>query len=130
VRRYLTTRPKTLAGVELKFISDALTKIDEKSFRALLGNWYEKWHLFLKERSYQPDGEQWWYTHKRIRAAYRSLNMNLPYLFSFERYPELGIPNTNNSLEGYFSKLKRLLNNHQGLKRWRRYRFIEAILND
>lgn len=130
VGRYLTTRPKTEAGVELKLISDTLTRIDEKLFGELLKKWHEKWGLFLKERSYQPDGKHWWYTHKRIRAAYRSLNTNLPFLFSFQRHPELNIPNTNNSLEGYFSKLKRLLNNHQGLKRWRRYRYIETILNE
>lgn len=128
VGRYLTTKPKTEAGVELKLISDTLTRIDERLFGELLRNWHEKWGLFLKERSYQPDGKHWWYTHKRIRAAYRSLNTNLPYLFSFQRHPELNIPNTNNSLEGYFSRLKQLLNNHHGLKRWRRYRLIERIL--
>jgi hypothetical protein len=128
VGRYLTTKPKTEAGAELKLISDTLTRIDERLFGELLKNWHEKWSTFLKERSYQPDRKHWWYTHKRIRAAYRSLNTNLPYLFSFQRHPELNIPNTNNSLEGYFSRLKQLLNNHHGLKHWRRYKLIEKIL--
>ena len=130
VGRYLTTKPKSEAGLELKLLADSLTKIDEKLFTELLKNWYEKWREFLKERTYKPDGKHWWYTHKRIRAACRSLIKNLPYLFSCQRYPELNIPNTNNSLEGYFSKLKKLLNNHNGLRKWRRYRLIEAILND
>ncbi len=130
VRRYLTNRPKTETGQELKLLVDSMTKIDEKLFAGLLKNWHEKWQGFLKERTYTPDGKHWWYTHKRIRAAYRSLMTNLPYLFSYRRYPEMNIPNTNNSLEGYFSKLKRLLNNHNGLKRWRRCRLIETILND
>lgn len=129
VGRYLTARPKTEAGLELKLLANSLTKIDETLFTELLGAWHEKWSGFFKERTYKPDGKHWWYTHRRIRAAYRSLMTNLPYLFSYQRYPELNIPNTNNSLEGYFSKLKRLLNNHNGLKRWRRYRLIEAILN-
>ncbi len=129
VGRYLTARPKTEAGLELKLLADALTKIDAKLFTELLTNWHEKWSVFLKERTYKPDGKHWWYTHRRIRTAYRSLMTILPYLFSYQRYPELHIPNTNNSLEGYFSKMKRLLNNHNGLKPWRRYRLIVAILN-
>jgi len=130
VGRYLTTRPKTQAGQELKFLAKSLTKIDEQLFTESLGEWHEKWRGFLTERTFTPDRKHWWYTHKRLRAAYRSLHTNLPYLFSFQRYPELCIPNTNNSLEGYFSKLKKLLNNHNGLKRWRRYKLIEAILNN
>ena len=128
--RYLTGKPKTEAGQELKLLVNLLTKIDEDLFTEALKNWHEKWSGFLKERTYKPDEKHWWYTHKRIRAAYRSLTTNLPYLFSFQRYPEMLIPNTNNSLEGCFSKLKKLLNNHNGLKRWRRYRLINAILND
>ena len=130
VGRYLTARPKSEAGQELRLLVGSLTKIDEKLFTELLKNWHEKWRGFLTERTYKTDGKHWWYTHKRIRSAYRSLATNLPYLFSCQRYPELNIPNTNNSLEGYFSKLKRLLNNHNGLKRWRRYKLIGAILND
>jgi hypothetical protein len=130
IRRYLTARPMTEAGQELKLLADSLTKIDERLFTELLKNWHDRWRGFLTERTYKPDGKHWWYTHKRIRATYHSLMTNLPYLFSCQKYPEMNIPNTNNSLEGYFSKLKRLLNNHNGLKRWRRYRLIEAILND
>lgn len=130
VERYLTTKPKTEAGLELKLLAGTLTTIDERVFTESLTNWRGKWSGFLKERTYKPDGKHWWYTHKRIRSAYRSLMTNLSYLFSYQRYPELNIPNTNNSLEGYFSKIKRMLNNHNGLKRWRRYRFIKAILND
>jgi hypothetical protein len=128
VGRYLTSKPKTEAGLELKLLSDSLTNTDEKLFTESLSAWHDKYWDFVKERTYKPDGKHWWYTHKRIRAAYRSLVTNLSYLFSYQRYPELHIPNTNNSLEGYFSKIKRILNNHNGLKRWRRYKVIETIL--
>jgi hypothetical protein len=129
ITRYLTTRPKTEAGQELKRISDSLTTLDEESFRECLEEWHERWEGFLKERTYAPDRKHWWYTHRRIRSAYRSLKTNLPDLFSYLRYPDLHISNTNNSLEGYFSRIKQLLNNHHGLKRQRRYKLIEAILN-
>jgi hypothetical protein len=129
VMRYLTNKPKTEAGQELKALIGVLTDIDEKLFTALLDAWHEKWSVFLKERTDNQDGKHWTYTHRRMRAAYRSLRTNLPYLFSYERYPELKIPNTNNSSEGSFSELKRLLNNHHGLKLVRRYTIIETILN-
>ena len=128
VTRYLTTKPKTEPGQELKLISDSLTMQNEESFTRVLEEWHERWKQFLKERTYEPDRKHWWYTHRRLRAAYRSLNTNLPYLFSYLKYPELFIPNTNNSLEGYFSRIKQLLNNHHGLRPWRRYRIIEAVL--
>lgn len=130
VRRYLTTKPKTEAGQELKLLADLLTTIDEGLFTKALRSWHERWDGFLKERTYRPDAKHWWYTHRRIRSAYHSLTTNLPYLFNCQKYPEMHIPNTNNSLEGYFSKIKRLLNNHAGLKKWRRYKLIQAVLNN
>ena len=130
IQRYLTNRPKTEAGQELRLISSTLTRQPENSFIEALKEWHNKWRVLLAERTTAPDGKHWWYTHRKLRAAYRSLNTNLPYLFSYQKYPELNIPNTNNSLEGYFSRLKILLNNHHGLKRWRRYQLIEAVLNN
>jgi len=129
VQRYLTDKPKTPAGLELKLIADSLTRQTEVSFKDELEKWYNKWKWFLLERTYTEDRKHWCYTHRRLRAAWRSLCPNLPYLFSYINHPELNIPDTNNSLEGYFSRLKQLLNNHHGLKRWRRYRLIEMILN-
>jgi len=130
IQRYLTNRPKTEAGQELRQISNSLTHQSEKSFGEALKAWHDKWKSLLAERTLAPDGKHWWYTHRQLRAAYRSLRTNLPYLFSYQRYPDLCIPNTNNSLEGYFGKLKALLNNHHGLKRWRRYQMIQAVLNN
>ena len=129
VTRYLTTKPKTQSGQELKSLADSLNSTSEGLFSESIIDWHKRWAGFLKERSYAPDRKHWWYTHRRLRSAYRSLKTNLPYLFSYQRYPELGIPSTNNSLEGYFSRIKQLLNNHHGLKKWRRYRLIQEILN-
>lgn len=130
VQRYLTDAPKTQAAQELKIIAKSLTWQNEQAFWQALKEWHEKWAALLAERTYTPNRKHWWYTHKRLRSAYRSINTNLPYLFSYLNYPELNIPNTNNSIEGYFSRVKQLLNNHHGLKRWRRYRLIEAVLNN
>ncbi|MFC0036366.1 hypothetical protein [Cardiobacterium valvarum] len=65
------------------------------------------------------------YTHKRLRAAYNSLKGHLPWLFTCERFPNLGIPNTTNLLEEKFSEMKPLLRCHRGLKKENKFRFIK-----
>ncbi len=128
VNKYLTRRPKLQAARELRTIALALTEVNEEYFTTLLNQWHEKWKDFLKERTDNPITKKWFYTHKRIRSAYRSLNTNLRYLFTYQKYPELHIPNTTNSLDGSFSHLKDLLRIHRGLKRHRRYKLIQEIL--
>lgn len=128
IRRYLTNRPKLEAGKELRIVSLALPELDEPTFTGVLNEWYEKWCEFLKERTYTENKQHWQYTHRRIRSAYRSLRHNLPYLFTYQKYPELRIPNTTNSLDGSFSHLKDLLRIHRGLKRQRRWRMIQEVL--
>lgn len=129
VRRYLTSRPKLEAGKALRALTFSLPITTEKIFSELLRLWHEQWNEFLKERTYSEDGKHWQYTHKRIRSAYRSLYTNIPYLFTYQRYPHLMIPNTTNSIDGYFSKLKQLLNSHRGLTVKRRYKMIQEILD-
>lgn len=128
VNRYLTKKPKLEAGKELRRITLSLTKSNKKEFTILLNNWFEKWKEFLKERTINPETGKWFYTHKRLRSAYRSLKTNLPYLFIYQKYPKLNIPNTTNSLDGSFSHFKSLLRMHKGLRRARRYKVICEIL--
>lgn len=128
VRRYLTSRPQLPAGKELRAITFTLTTTTEKVFTDLLALWYERHEHFLKERTYASNSRRWQYTHRRIRSAYRSLRVNLPYLFTYQYYPHFKIPNTTNSIDGYFSKLKHLLNTHRGLTVQRRYKLIQQIL--
>jgi len=131
VNRYLTRRPKLEAGMQLRLITLGLSQKDMTGsiFTQLLREWHERWSEFLKERTYAEDKKHWRYTHRRIRSAYKSLTTNLPYLFTFQKYPELNIPNTTNSLDGSFSHLKDLLSIHRGLKRERRWRLIQEILS-
>lgn len=128
INRYLTTKPKLEAGKELRSIALALAELTESLFNILLTEWHEKWKEFLKEQTYSEDKKHWQYTHRRIRAAYRSLKTNLPYLFTYQYYPNLNIPNTTNSLDGSFSHLKDLIGLHRGLKRQRRWRLIQEAL--
>ena len=128
ITRYLTTRPKLVASIELRKLVHGLCDADEKSFTQELAGWYTKWHEFLKERTTNPETGKWHYTHKRLRSAHRSLKTNLPYLFTYRKYPELCIPNTTNGLEGSFSHLKDLVRVHRGLKRDLKHKIIESIL--
>ena len=100
IARYLTRRPKLEAGKELRSIALLLTKYNEKEFTILLNSWFEKWKEFLKERTVNHETGKWFYTHKRLRSAYRSSKTNLPHLFTYQKYPKLNIPNTTNSLDG------------------------------
>jgi len=128
VRRYLTNKPKLEASIELKLIVSTLANASEEIFSEQLNSWHEKWKDFLKEKNTDPETDKWHFTHKRLRSAYRSLKTNLPYLFTYLKYPELNIPNTTNSLDGYFSSLKNKLNVHRGLTKKRREKVVVELL--
>lgn len=130
INKYLTTRPKLQAGIELREIARTIPRSNEEELTKRLDEWFLKWKQFLKQKTTDQNTGRWFYTHKRIRSAYRSLTTNLPYLYTYQKYPELNIPNTTNSLDGYFNRLKSLLNVHRGLNPKRRYRMIVEILTD
>jgi len=130
VTKYLTRKPKTYAGQELRSLALRLTKSNEKEFALLLFDWQRRWQEFLAERTpcsgCKPN--RWPYTHRKLRAAFRSLVTNLPHLFTYQKDPALGLPNTTNCLDGMFSQIKNRLAVHRGLRRDRRYKLIEEIL--
>lgn len=130
IQRYLTLHPKLEAGIELKLIAATLCNTNEKKFTNQLEDWHKKWSGFLKERTVNPVTKRWCYTHKRVRAAYRSLNINLLYLFTYQKYPKLNIPNTTNSLDGSFSQLKMKLGVHRGMREPIKRKMIEEILGN
>lgn len=129
LRRYLTLKPKLEAGRELSALGQILSYTEEQDLERLLDEWHVKWKDFLSEKTFDKDGKHFHYTHKRIRSAYRSLRTNLPYLFTYQRHPKLDIPNTTNTLDGFFSQLKKLLRVHTGLSEERRNKVVEEILN-
>lgn len=128
IERYLTSRPKLRASKELKYLVTTLTHTNEHVFTKELSEWYIKWEVFLKEKTTNPQTGRWCYTHKRTRAAYRSLYTNMPFLFTYQRHPELHIPNTTNSLDGFFNSLKSRLNVHRGLNSKRKMKVVVEIL--
>ncbi len=129
IRRYLTNNPKLQAGRELFALTKRLPLSTEEEFTDLFIKWEEKWHDFLNERSINPVTGKSYYTHKRLRSARRSIKTNLPYLFVYRKEENNGMPNTNNKLEGTFSNLKKHLNNHNGMNKNNRKRFIDGCFN-
>jgi hypothetical protein len=106
-------------------ISNLLTKTDKESFIGSFNDWYERWEDFIKERKIDKRTGKTYYVHKRLRSAYLSLKRNMPYLWTWYDYKELGIPNTNNALEGMFTDLKTKLRNHPGIAKENRKKVIK-----
>ena len=128
VTRYITRKPRMQAAVEFKHLVHFMVETDRESFEGMLAEWYQKWEWFLDERTINPISGRSTYTHKRLRSAYKSVKRNLPWLFTWYDHIALGIPNTNNQLEGTFTALKNKLRNHNGLNMERKQRFINEFL--
>ena len=128
ITRYLTNNPKLEAGIELKKLTKVLCEANEEDFTTALDDWHNRWSSFIRERTTDSSTGRWHYTHKRLRSAYRSLRLNLPYLFTYEKHPERNIPNTTNSLDGCFAYLKELVRVHRGSRRNLKDKIIEEIL--
>jgi hypothetical protein len=128
MRRYLTKKPKLKAAQELMVVIDMMKQTDKESFVGALNLWFEKWETFLNERTTNPISNKSFYTHKRLRSAYRSLKNNLTWLFTWYDHYELNIPSTTNAIDGHFADLKNKLRNHNGLSNERKRKFIDEFL--
>ena len=128
IRRYITKNPKLPASIELKKIVRLMSKTDKESFEGALNEWFEKWEKFLNEKTLNEETGKSFYTHKRLRSAYRSLKTNLKWLFTWYDNIELNIPNTTNAIDGHFADLKNKLRNHNGLSITRKKKFIDRFL--
>lgn len=127
VVRYLTLNPELPASQELLSLIQTLSTNDEASFTDAFNLWCRTWKDFLNEKTRAESGRLS-YTHPRLRSARDSIRHHLPYLFTFERYPELHIPNTTNSLDGNFKKVKMAVGIHSGQKRKRKMKMVLSML--
>jgi len=113
----------------LKKIVSRLTQTTEKNFTQKLDEWYEIYQDFLEEKSTSSITGELHYTHPRIRAAYKSLRSNLPYLFTYKNYKHLSISNTTNALEGgVFSHMKNMISLHRGLSKSLKLNLVDYYL--
>ncbi|NOZ45240.1 MAG: hypothetical protein GXO79_00505 [Chlorobi bacterium] len=58
-----------------------MTKTNKESFEGALSEWFNKWESFLNKRIIDKNTEKSYYTHKRLRSAYRSLKTNYKWPF-------------------------------------------------
>lgn len=128
VRRYITKNPRMPAAIELKEITALMKQTDKESFEGALLQWHVKWKDCLNERTINVETGKSFYTHKRLRSAFRSLKTNLKWLFTYQDYLQTGMPNTTNSIDGHFADLKNKLRNHNGLSKKRKIKFIDEFL--
>lgn len=128
IQKYLTLSPELQPSKELLSLSRLLTNTDKESFIGAFNEWAKKWDSFLKERSVDDLGKSR-YTHQRLRSAYLSLKRNMKWLWTFYDNPNLGIPNTNNALEGSFTDIKTKVRVHSGMKKSNREKFLDEYIS-
>ncbi len=128
VRRALTTRPKLDSHKALLAIARLIAKSTESQMRSMLAKFEGTYRTELNEKHICSRCGKPVYTHRKLRSAYRSLVTNLPFLYTYQKYPDLHIPNTTNSLDGTWNALKTHVNVHRGLRLDRRFKVIRAYL--
>jgi hypothetical protein len=120
-----TLNPKSLVGQNLKYLATHF--INQRWTRLQLQTAYEALQInhadFLKEKNHNNQ-----YTHRKLRSAMRTIKTNLNYIFTFQDYPQLQIPNTTNHLDGGVNpKIKKLVYDHRGLSKPRRNKLIQVL---
>lgn len=127
---WLTRHPKSAIGIELLQITNRLTSIktieEANHWLLALNHWYEKYRIYLEEKTINPITGRYWYKHKMIRKTMTLILKALPDIFRYLNDPE--IPCTTNRLEGFFGHLKEKLGLHRGLSKQAKKNFIKWYL--
>jgi hypothetical protein len=123
ILRYTTRNPKSECGKDIKQLILTLTKTDQTTFVISLRQLIHHHSSFIQERNHVGN-----YTHLDIRSAITSIHTNLPYLFTYQKYPHLNIPNTSNSAEGSFGQWKYKVKLHRHQRLDRKKQMIDMIL--
>jgi hypothetical protein len=148
VRTHLTGRPRTDAGRALLRLGRALTRIttgaEAAAWLGSLNDWHQTHGHLIKARTYKSANavvpgwvranQTWWYTHDRLRKAYRLLERlsQAGTLFTYLRTEFVGlqIASTTNRIEGGTNaQLRLLLRAHRGMSEEHRKRAIEWYLH-
>lgn len=129
INSYLTRNPVLEPNIELRQIALSLTHTKRQSFIAAFNSWFYRYKTWLNEKTRNPDTDKLEYSHQKTRSAVYSLQRNFKYLYTFEQYPELNIPNTNNMLEGINSAIKHKLNHHRGAKKTLKTQLVRDFLS-
>lgn len=129
----ITRRPKTEAGRMLLRIVRQMKNIKSTYDVVIWSKWIKLWkkrhETLIQERTQgtKDDGTQtWWYTHKYLRRAFRTVWSTQSHLFLYLEHP--GLDKDTNGLEGEFSHLKGKLGAHRGLHKSKRHSYVSWYL--
>lgn len=142
LKTHLTLRPRTPAGQSLLGLGRRLLRINTAEeaieWLQLVHAWWGQYGHLTTERTYArqradgtwdaPAGRRWWYTHERLRRAYRLLTdlIRKEHLFT---YLETGCPKTTSRLEGGINHpIKNALRLHRGMTAAHQQRAAEWVL--
>lgn len=131
VRHYLTQEPDLDASRELLDLINDITRMDKGSFIGAFEEWYNRNKDVINERVHDKRIKKKTppYMRPRLRSAYLSVKRNMPLLWTFYDFPNLGLPNTNNGLEGIFSDIKTKLRVHSGISKEHRKKIIDEYIS-
>lgn len=147
IRTYLTRNPRTEAGKALWALGKTLTKVDTPdAARAWLINlhtWHQVYAELTRQRTWRDHvgddasipswtrpGQKWWYTHDKLRKAYRLLQRltreNVLFTYLDPDLVHCGIAATTNQIEGGVNaQLRRTLAAHRGMTSDHQRRTVE-----
>ena len=127
---WLTRFPKHESAQELRVLVMMLLKIKTHNDRIYwtkqLAKWYAKHKAYLMEKTFNPNTNHYWFTHKFVRRSFYTIKRALPNMFHYIDNPK--IPSTTNGIEGFFGHLKNHLDLHRGLTTKNRINFIKWYL--
>lgn len=114
---WLTKHPKSEAGIELREIVKKLHLIDNRDkwgyWVVEMINWHEKYKDYINAKTYKPETNRYWFTHKNVRKTFIHIRRALPDMFYY--LDNSRIPKTTNGLEAFFGHLKQNISIHRGL---------------
>jgi hypothetical protein len=79
VRRYVTDKPKSLCGQELKELMKSLGSAEPSDFIDRFYRLFYKHRPFLEERNRKRE-----FKHQALRSAFKSVQTNMPQLFTYK----------------------------------------------
>jgi hypothetical protein len=127
---WLSTKPKSGAGKDLKKIVFQLHLIDDTLKRdywlVSLFKWHDTYKDYIRQKSINPETGRYWYTHKMVRRVFMVIKKALPDMF--QHLENKRIPKSTNGLESFFGHLKGHVNVNRGLSRLHRRQFIQWYL--
>lgn len=116
---WLTKNPQSEAGQELRQIVKKLPWVDSREkwgyWIVEMVRWHEKHNAFLNQKTFFPETNRYWFTHRSVRRSFVHIKRALPDMFHYLDNPS--IPKTTNGLESFFGHLKQNISLHRGLSK-------------